>query len=1152
VIAKDTALKKQENVRHIDPDVLQRTASDPEASVWVSASAGTGKTKVLTDRVLRLMLPRDDGRAGTPAHKILCLTFTKAAASEMALRVSKALSNWAIMPEKELQESLRDLLGHNPSEAQTAAARRLFADVIDTPGGLKIMTLHSFCQSVLSRFPLEAGLSPSFEVLQEDESSALLGAARDRILTQSDSEEPLRHALQRLGQTLNEEQFLSLLNALAAERRQLGQVLKFGTDALYTQICRDLGIQPGQESEDILKHACREDVFDMQGLRAACRALAQGPGADEGRYAALMQNWLDAPVSQRQQDFKIYRDVFLTGKNEPRVKGFPTASTKKAFPDCENILRTEAARLLALDEAVNAAACASLTRDLFLLGSKILATYKDMKTRRTALDFDDLILKTLELLSDTSLQNMAGWVHYKLDQGIDHVLIDEAQDTNPEQWAIIDRLCDEFFSGSGAREETRTLFTVGDEKQSIYSFQRAAPEEFTHMKNYFAQKIKAAKQKFEPVALNISFRSAPAILQTVDAIFTPETMREGLGEADIRHISFRRKQAGLAELWPICETEETTEADPWAPPVTIVEIRSGAVKLADRIAHTIKNWIGHEQLPSHDRTVQPGDILILVRRRTSFVAQLTRALKRHNIPVSGVDRMILTEQLAVMDLLAFAQFALLPTDDLSLACILKSPIIGLSEDDLFNIAHARKTLLWEALKQSTYKDIAAYLAELIKLAASAHPYEFFSYILQCPCPADQISGLRGIRARLGEDALDPLDELLNAALDFERRHIPSLQKFLHAQEREERQIKREMEEAGNKVRIMTVHGAKGLQAPIVILPDTMARPRKGGGKPGQRLLWPAQTKLNVPLWAPNKNYECALYRDALRKIEEREERESHRLLYVAMTRAENRLYIAGYTGKQSSNANSWYDAVKIGLQSLPDIEAMEDGTLRFTNPQDGAPDRPQKMASKEGQQTPPPSWLHEPAAPEPVPSRPLVPSRPSEEDQPSLSPLISENGQRFRRGNVTHKLLQILPSIAVAKHDSTMNSFLQRHATDLSADIHGGIKKEIKAILDHPQYAPLFGPGSLAEAPISGLLPDGRLISGQIDRVLITKDEILIIDYKTNRPPPEHIKDVPQLYKNQLRAYADTLKTLYPKRRIRAALLWTDSAKLMSLIDEQA
>lgn len=1162
----------------------QRIATDPDLSVWVSASAGTGKTFVLTRRVLRLLLPRADGRAGTPAARILCLTFTKAAASEMKLRLTATLAQWATLPEPDLAAALADLLGHAPQAHEITAARRLFAAVVDTPGGLRIMTIHAFCTAILGTFPLEAGLPPQFKTLEEAPAAALMTRARNDILESARRapQSAEAAALAALAAALSEDAFNALLQDIAKERQHVRRTLQdYGdADGLHAALCRMLGLPPAADEMSIMIDACAR--ADERALRQACAALATSKSAADNERALKLQDWLDSP--DRPAGFAAYSGLFLTATGEIR-KRLAVKAVAAQFPAALDALNAEAERILAVRERLNAAHCAAMTHHLFTLGAAILGRYQHLKDERAALDFDDLILRTLSLLQ---AQAMVPWVMYKLDGGIDHILVDEAQDTNPEQWEIIRLLAADFFTGSGAREDVRrTIFAVGDEKQSIYSFQRAAPEKFAAMRALFRDMVTAAGLPWRDIPLNKSFRTVPAVLGLVDRTFAPPALRAGMGESPLHHDSNRAREGGLAQIWPLFISPKDDKESLWSPPVSAGESHRAAAHAARHIAATIAQWLDPAApalLTARNRPVAAGDIMVLVRTRTAFVNQLIRALKVAGIPVGGIDRMMLAEQLVVRDMMAVAQFALLPTDDLTLACVLKSPFVGWTDHDLEGLAAYRQPdeTLWEAL-QNHNSPLIPWLAQQRSRAASHHPFEFFSRLVQEPCPADRVSGQHAITGRLGPDSLDPLEEFLSAALAFESGNIAALQDFILYIARTDSTIKREQEEAGGAVRIMTVHASKGLQAPIVILPDTI-RARRASARANEKLLWPDKSGLALPLWCPRADRACAAYRTGQQNVQDRMDEEYRRLLYVAMTRAEDRLYVMGYRNQSQHLPDSWYDYVEAAFAALPDAHNVPFAYPPVLDPADRdveharqietphtapPPDSAAKPAARADTParattdaaTPPPRpddpalrWLYHPPVPEPVPPQPLIPSRASDGDDPPepaiLSPLrAAADAQaqvRFQRGILLHRLLQILPDLPPAARAQAAQDWLARNAP-----AHTHEAATVMAILEDPATAPLFGPGSLAEVPVTGLTPDNRLISGQIDRLVVRAlpegDEVWIVDYKTNREPPTSAAAVPALYRRQMQAYATLLSRIYPRHRIRCFLLWTTGARIMEI-----
>lgn len=1136
----------------LDAQMLQIRAADPKSSVWVGASAGTGKTKVLTDRVLRLLLPIDENQPGSPPDKILCLTFTKAGASEMMLRVSQTLSRWATVDKALLSNELKYLTGQPVTPKIISAARRLFTDVIDTPSGLKIMTIHSFCQSVLGSFPLESNIHPQFKVLEDDQANTLLEKAKKEVLRSisASRNNALSEALSVIAQSINEQDFFALLRNIKTERKQFHELRArhFDIEGLHSFICMQLKILPHETEETLIKNAIQNAAFDYAGLLHTADILKSSRKMTDQNNAALLLKFLKADTNTRFLNFYDYKKIFLTNDNTVRAR-LATQDSIKADPALLDILEKEAQRIFTLWDQVKTVKSMVLFRDLLKLCQAILLKYEALKRQSGALDFDDLIIKTLELLKGkTPNQNTASWVHYKLDQGLWHILIDEAQDTNPEQWQIIEALCDDFFNGDTAHEKLRTVFTVGDEKQSIYSFQRASPQDFFRMKSNFAQKIKNARQNWDEVPMNISFRSTQSVLKAVDCVFTSPEMRAGISAAEISHIAHRSGQAGHVELWPIFKTDTPERPSLWSISPELEVGEEGSEKLAKHIAKTIRKWLDTEEiLASYNRRIQPGDIMILLQRRSKLMHHISKALKDYNIPLLGLDRMILSDQLIIKDLLALSDFILQPCDDLALACVLKTPFIGIDEDTLYSFAIDRaEKSLWQSVQGRADAQLIEYLKDLISLGTQNKPFAFFSIFLQRSCYANsEITAKRALLERLGVDALEALDEFLNIALNFENDTNASLQYFVQQQRNNETEIKREQDGQQNAVRIMTVHGSKGLQAPIVILPDTTANMNTAPNKADARLLWPNQSGLDFPLWSPRKNEEFELYKVAANKIQEHQNAEYRRLLYVAMTRAEDRLYIGGAKGKTKVSDYCWYNMIKEALIKNNDVQKTADDVLFLSNPQEALNDKKSKHSTSVLASEALPCWIH--SNPRAENNKTLQHLRASPHLEESLSPLSVTQDFRFTRGILTHKLLQILPDLPQEIRRENAKIYLANHASTLSEQTLQDVLKETMNILEHKEYAALFGPGSLAEVPFSGKLSSGQYISGQIDRLLITPDTIYILDYKTNRPAPQNIKDVPDEYIKQMGFYAEILQNIYPEKRVLTALLWTQSPLLMPL-----
>ncbi|MDD2325570.1 MAG: double-strand break repair helicase AddA [Alphaproteobacteria bacterium] len=1202
----------------------QRRASDPSTSVWVSASAGSGKTKVLADRVTRLLLDK------VRPERILCLTFTRAAAAEMSIRLSQRLARWATCAPEALQAELTDLQNAPPDEEQTARARRLFAQVLACPGGMRIQTIHAFAQEVLRRFPLEAGLAPHFAMMEDADAKALWqDSVRDLLEELAEQpQSPAAQAFAVLVARLSEGTLQDLLRETMGHDHRLRRAMERegGAEALIAAIADSLSLRPDDTPDLYLARACADEAFDGVALRRAAQLLLEKGGKTFVPRGWLMADWYAATPAERALSFAAYSRAFLTGEGDPFAKMGPKAVTDDN-PWLDEVCRAEAQRLMAVAERMESARIVQETKALITLALRMRQAYSARKESLALLDYDDLIACTGRLLQKPDI---APWVLFKLDGGIDHILVDESQDTSPDQWRIIAALADAFFEGQGAWvERPRTLFVVGDEKQSIYSFLKADPQEFARMRRHFSQKIVQAQKPFEQVPMNVSFRSAPAILRAVDAVFADEKVRSGVSSDLVAHSAFRSEGAGRVEVWPLFtapQEEKKTKArlkepEDWEISLGYETAADPVADLARALALQIQSWVAQgftvfDRDLKQTRPMHAGDVMVLVQKRKPFVDVFVRELKKVGVPVSGVDRMRLIDQLAVMDLMALLQFTLLPDDDLTLATVLRGPLIGASEEELMDLAIGREKgeRLWDRLRDKAasnarYETWRAYLAALAALEGQVTPLALLMKLLALPCPADAQSGRRALAARLGPDAEDPIDELLGEAEAFSARHVPSLQSFLHWLMSAEFEIKRELEQAAGRVRITTVHTSKGLEAPIVILPDT-TRTEDRTRLP--KFLWDDSAEVPYYVAAAPLNGKLRLLREGhyARHVEE-----SRRLLYVALTRAADRLYVCGFSKKEKKEADgdekaedkgndkeSWYNLIARGLAPwhqddvaldptcpvtpsvvmadyadlpcgasapppLPNPPRRGEGTCgsfeTISGTQNSTMERrdtqlqqslccPLPLAGRvrEGGGSPrdsatpfaPPPWLLSPPPPEPSPPRPLVPSRPSEEEPSSISP----RDARFARGRIIHRLLQSLPDLDPTRWEDVAARFLAnpQHALDPVAQREVG--QEVLGLLRDSRFAPLFGPDSRAEQPIIGLSGE-RLIAGQVDRLALVGAEVWIVDYKTNRPPPADAAAIPPIYRGQMEAYRTVLGAIYPAKTIRCFLLWTYTASLMEV-----
>jgi ATP-dependent helicase/nuclease subunit A len=1138
----------------------QARAADPRHSAWVSASAGSGKTKLLVDRLLRLMLDR------VPPTKILCLTYTRAAAAEMRNRIDATLAGWAAAAPDDLRKSLNALTSNAATTKLQDEARQLFAKLLDAPGGMRIETIHAFCQSLLTRFPVEAGIAPHFSVIEERDAENLRAALREEVLAEArEGRDPaLARALAAVTERVGSEvEFDELLQKLMGERHRL-EALAAGTGGLGAAVKRlrqRLGLKPDETLDSIKAAAVAEGAFDRPALTRAAQALAQGGKTDKAQ-APILADWLAADEAARLAGFDLYRSLFFTGSGSPRARLISKAG-EDAVPGATEALAAEQARLAELAERLNAAEIATATEALLTLGRAVLQGYAQRKRDMAALDYDDLIVLTRDLLRRPGL---APWVLFKLDGGIDHILIDEAQDTSPEQWEIVSAIADEFFANWETRNEPRTIFAVGDAKQSIYSFQRADPEGFQRMREHFRGRLNEVGEPLIEEPLHVSFRSVPTLLEAIDTVFADPAAAAGVAPAGetVRHISARPGQGGRVELWPLAIEIKGEEPEPWALPAVVDDVDLPRARLARTLATRIAEMIGRDELPSRGRKVRAGDILVLVRRRNVFVEELVRELKDRNVEVAGIDRLKLGEHIAVMDLMALGHFLLMPEDDLTLAVVLKSPLVGLDEEALFELAHDRGTrTLWRVLGERSgaredFKAAHELLADLLAQVDFLPPFDLYAEILGAR------GGRRRILARLGPDAADPVEEFLRLALDHGRSHPPSLQGFLAWLETGSIEVKRDPDQETNEpgavgqVRIMTVHGAKGLEAPIVILPDTAQVPKQT-----ERILWSGEGETALPLWVRRKGFDEEIARAARARREAAQADEYRRLLYVGLTRAADRLYLCGWDSKKGGQPPSWYEhlVATLGdkgepLSFMPAAQRPEgwQGPSRaILGASTTPPDKAKAQVALAVQPPPPPAWLAQPVTPEPRPWRPVAPSRPTVAEPGLLSPLRQTEARaaRFGRGLLIHRLLQSLPEVPPARRKRAAEQLLKRSLYGLDEAAREEILTRVLDLLARPELASIWSPSARAEQPIAGEVV-GRegnriAIAGQIDRFAVDEEGVWIVDFKTNRPPASRLEEVPAAYLRQMAAYRALLAGIYPNRPIACHLLWTETPLLMRL-----
>jgi ATP-dependent helicase/nuclease subunit A len=1124
----------------------QALAASPGLSAWVSANAGSGKTHVLVNRVLRLLL------AGVAPGRMLCITYTKAAAANMANRIFRDLSAWATLPEAELAAKLLALTGEQPTSGQQAAARRLFAQALETPGGLKIETIHAFCTRVLQAAPFEANVPPRFEVADDLAQAEMMRAARREllaaVLTDPAGEEA--RALDLLARQAAQDTFDGMMQEALRHRALFSDKQGRARDAgeMLVGISAFLGVEPGIAADEV-HGRFRLTLSTMAGLPRLITEFEAGSATRQkfaGTLRALLAGQDDGdPVA-------FCRRGFITGEGtiNSNVSG---RGKSQLEPDLLSVLESIAKAVLDASDELNAIAIRDRSHALAVLVTRMLASYQRLKSQRSLLDYDDLIAKTASLLGRVE----AAWVLYKLDAGIDHILLDEAQDTSESQWAILRRLTDEFTSGLGGREESpqpRTVFAVGDEKQSIYGFQGAAPAVFGQERERLGKRILAAQQRFAPVALNTSFRSTRDIMQAVDAVFALPEHARGLAfdgaQSPEPHDTVRQSDPGCVDIWPLCTDDVGDPPDAWTTPVDAVTRRSGTAKLATRIAATLGKW-HREHRDDLGNPFAPGDVMILLRQRGALFEAIVRALKDENVPVTGRDRLTLADHPAVEDLVVLGRTLLLPEDDLTLATALKTPLVELDDDDLLRLAPRRTGSLRSALQDAAASEprYAAIEQKLVGWAEEAGrhgPFRFFAGLLG---PG---GGRNLALARLGSEAGDALDAFLNAALDHERTYGPSLAGFLQHISGSAADVKRDLSSSAGEVRVMTVHGAKGLEAGIVIMADLAPEP--GAKRLPKIMMVGAPGELQVPIWPPASADDAAATRQAKAQVVAQMVEEHHRLLYVAMTRAEDRLIVCAAQPKGEAPEGSWYTMVAAGLAAsepgLAEVPAPDgEGTiLRFMT---SAP-RPH-VGEEAVAPTPPverPGWLLRSVPVEAEPAPPLKPSSAlaaaDGAERPADGPFMAAAAAA---GRLAHLLLQILPGVAPDQRGPVAVALAEARGTALTPQRRARTVAEVKALLEKPDLAELFAAGALAEVPVAGTITlangETRAVSGQIDRLAVTPDSVLIADFKTTARPPATVEAMQATTLAQLGAYRALVGEIYPGRRIRTLAIYTATLEIL-------
>ncbi|MBA4163325.1 MAG: double-strand break repair helicase AddA [Erythrobacter sp.] len=1127
----------------------QVRAADPQHSVWLSASAGTGKTQVLSARVLRLLL-----NGNTDPSQILCLTFTKAGAAEMAQRINQVLARWVRLKPERLAKELGHIGADIGPETQERA-RTLFASVLDCPGGgLRIDTIHAFAQWLLANFPSEADLVPGARPIEDREREILARKVLGEMLEEAEGHQdrPVLDAVAQFTCRKDPDALRKWLMRCANARE-----LWFGPGAwqppLQPRVLRLLGL-PEDTDEAQLEQMCDPRSFDDEALRRCLAGYRRWKSAASAKAIPVIEQWLASGPAARVEQLEALGVVLFHKNGNPILP-------KAVDDDFADASARAGAALAAIDEFRRLLDLAAFLLPSLDLGRRFALRWDEAKAREGLLDFDDLIHRAADLLRRA---DMADWIRYKLDRRFDHVLVDEAQDTNAAQWQIIDALIDDFFAGEGAHgDRLRTIFTVGDYKQAIFGFQGTSPDNFHRARQRVRTAMEALagnaaeirrntpQRELQDLDLGRSYRTAQSVLTFVDrSIEAVGWQALGLDREPAQHEGEERP--GLVMLWAPVRSETGTDADESdeaSEPGEAGEegwLSRHDRAMADKIAEQVHRWMTSEPfvlIKRGLRNARPGDVMVLVRKRKELAALIVARLHARGVPVAGVDRLRLGAPLAVKDLMAALRFAAQPLDDLNLANLLASPLVGWSQGDLLaHVPRPKEVRLWHHLRGGEDPLVAQTVAQLRQLLALADfetPQALLQWLLVGPW-----RGREKLVARLGREANDPIDELVNAAFDYEAGAAPSLAGFIQWFDASSGELKRDPGGASDQVRVMTVHGSKGLEAPIVILADATGKPGQGGDLTLEEISVTDARARTVPLPVFTKEERIGPIESAAEASKIAELQEHWRLLYVAMTRAEEALFIGGSLGprEKEPHPDSWYARIAPVFDGEPLPDDLWNVRYEW-----GYRAPPVAGAARAREEKPDiPDWARVPVGPEPRPPRPLAPSA-AGEDQSADPPLAPDLARvAARRGVLIHRLLERLPEIAVDAREQLAGAWLARQAAELDHAARAEIVQCALAVIDDPGFADVFSPLALAEVPLAAVV-GGEVVAGTADRLLVEAAQVTVVDFKTARRPPATLGEIPESTLRQMAAYAGALEAIYPGRTVRAAVIYTQTPQLIEI-----
>lgn len=1146
----------------------QMAAMRPQGSVQVAAAAGTGKTHVLTRRFLRLLL--EDGHLRP--SEILAVTYTKAGATEMRNRLTEILARWAVMPENELSKTLTEILERTPAANTLSRARALFTDVLDDPVGIRVLTVHSFCQSLLAQFPLEAGINAGFRILEGREAEALLQEKVAQTYTHmadwTPDQSPYWWAFSWMVTHLADASLQSEFKDYVENRRRYERLFQNGggLEGVLADLAEALDIPlPDAPPDKILAEVESRQLADLENHRGFLKAFAEALAEDKGVVAQGNKDRLNSFLAATSQEEKHERlpelyAVFETTKGAKRAKIVP-AGVAKAWPGMPDEADGFYCVLEGHKETLNKYKTYFKTASYLVMAHEIGQRYAEAKHSQGMLDFEDLIRHSKNLLTGDA--GKAAWVRFKMDGHIRHIMLDEAQDTDSDQWDIVRALIDDFFTGQGQHEGqnmegalNRTFFAVGDGKQAIYRFRGAERHVFEGMLPEISQMAAPAGHQVRFVDLNTSFRSSNVILDFVDSVFsTPENRHAIDGQTEpLKHEAFHLGAGGRVEILPPEPAQKPDRSTVYSWQLPLPDRRTDGeetprMRLFNRLATRLKTLIEQQPfLATEGRFLVPSDIMVLCRT-SGHMELFLNALATTGVTASKTGDLELAQAPAVTDLMAVLRFLANPTDDLSLLHALRSPLFGLTNAELEQLrqrhASGRSPTYFKTLcrmPDAGFAAMASTLKNLLNQVDLATPHQ----LLQKTLGTSQGRGnllwryTGATDSAAAETINQALDSFLDAALDYSSKEGTSLIGFLHWFDQGGLRIKIEAGANKNAVQVMTAHASKGLQAPVVVLPET-GTSFYSQSKTDHKL-WRVDGETHQDdlfLFGASEQHRTSLQSALMKAEKQRVFDDEMRLLYVALTRAQEHLIIAATAPAKEDN---WYTLMTEQIQADGENPAWQkhpDGTLLYQEKHlfTDAPVKPDATPEPENEAPPLPAWVQTRPEAEHRAENILAGENPGENpgENRAAQLMEGETRQKYRRGLLLHRLLEVLPGLP---DDNTRRqkgrNFLAYSGTDFCSEKREQLLADALAVIaSHPE---LFGEGYRPEATLAMADKQGRRLKGRVDCLRLTPDTVYITDYKTDVTPPE---TVPAAYRKQLQAYAAMARSIWPDRAVKTAILWT-------------